>query len=120
MGCSVCLSSCALFVEAAGKIAREEGKHDLGSTPEDSFPDNLSIPPTTAELVSNPHSSRSEHIPHRNLASPPQTVFMKWKYERAECNRVVLYLYSGIIIHGVDQIIQFKYTALYNLSVKLL
>ncbi|CAI5642710.1 general transcription factor II-I repeat domain-containing protein 1 isoform X3 [Oreochromis niloticus] len=44
---------------AAGKIAREEGKHDLGSTPEDSFPDNLSIPPTTAELVSNPHSSRS-------------------------------------------------------------
>ncbi|TKS83152.1 General transcription factor II-I repeat domain-containing protein 1 [Collichthys lucidus] len=50
---------CVLFVEAAGKIAREEGKHDLGCTPEDSFPDNLSIPPTTAELVSNPHSSRS-------------------------------------------------------------
>ncbi|XP_062289170.1 general transcription factor II-I repeat domain-containing protein 1 isoform X2 [Scomber scombrus] len=44
---------------AAGKIAREEGKHDLGSTPEDSFPDNLIIPPITAELVSNPHSSRS-------------------------------------------------------------
>ncbi|XP_041808302.1 general transcription factor II-I repeat domain-containing protein 1 isoform X2 [Chelmon rostratus] len=44
---------------AAGKIAREEGKHDLGSTPEDSFPDSLSIPPTAAELVSNPHSSRS-------------------------------------------------------------
>ncbi|XP_029029754.1 general transcription factor II-I repeat domain-containing protein 1 isoform X2 [Betta splendens] len=44
---------------AAGKIAREEGKHDLGSTPEDSFPDSLNIPPTTAELVSNPHSSRS-------------------------------------------------------------
>ncbi|KAL7389666.1 hypothetical protein ABVT39_007941 [Epinephelus coioides] len=44
---------------AAGKIAREEGKHDLGSMPEDSFLDNLSIPPTTAELVSNPHSSRS-------------------------------------------------------------
>ncbi|KAG7217134.1 hypothetical protein INR49_027675 [Caranx melampygus] len=43
---------------AAGKIAREEGKHDLGSTPEDSFPDNLSLPPTAAELVSNPHSSR--------------------------------------------------------------
>lgn len=42
---------------AAGKIAREEGKHDLGSTPEDSFPDSLSIPPTAAELVSNPHSS---------------------------------------------------------------
>lgn len=59
---------CVLFIEAAGKIAREEGKHDLGSTPEDSFPDNLSIPPTTAELVSNPHSSRSEHSPHRNLA----------------------------------------------------
>ncbi|XP_029374874.1 general transcription factor II-I repeat domain-containing protein 1 isoform X2 [Echeneis naucrates] len=44
---------------AAGKIAREEGKHDLGSTPEDSFPDNLSIPPTAAELVSNPQNSRS-------------------------------------------------------------
>ncbi|XP_030010245.1 general transcription factor II-I repeat domain-containing protein 1 isoform X2 [Sphaeramia orbicularis] len=44
---------------AAGKIAREEGKLDLGCTPEDSFPDNLSIPPTTSELVSNPHSSRS-------------------------------------------------------------
>ncbi|KAM9846543.1 general transcription factor II-I repeat domain-containing protein 1 [Aulostomus maculatus] len=44
---------------AAGKIAREEGKHDLGSTPEDSFPENLSIPPTSAELLSNPHSSRS-------------------------------------------------------------
>ncbi|XP_069572193.1 general transcription factor II-I repeat domain-containing protein 1 [Brachyistius frenatus] len=44
---------------AAGKIAREEGKHDLGSTPEDGFPDNLSFPPTAAELVSNPHSSRS-------------------------------------------------------------
>ncbi|XP_029924278.1 general transcription factor II-I repeat domain-containing protein 1 isoform X2 [Myripristis murdjan] len=44
---------------AAGKVAREEGKHDLGSMAEDSFPDNLSIPPTTAELVSNPHSSRS-------------------------------------------------------------
>lgn len=44
---------------AAGKIAREEGKHDLGSPPEDSFHDSLSIPPTTAELVSNPHSSRS-------------------------------------------------------------
>ncbi|XP_060912107.1 general transcription factor II-I repeat domain-containing protein 1 isoform X1 [Labrus mixtus] len=44
---------------AAGKIAREEGKHDLGSTLEDGFPDGLSIPPTAAELVSNPHSSRS-------------------------------------------------------------
>ncbi|XP_071375976.1 general transcription factor II-I repeat domain-containing protein 1 [Centroberyx affinis] len=44
---------------AAGKVAREEGKHDLGSMAEDSFPDNLSVPPTTLELVSNPHSSRS-------------------------------------------------------------
>uniref|UniRef100_UPI0037E97EEB general transcription factor II-I repeat domain-containing protein 1 isoform X2 n=1 Tax=Semicossyphus pulcher TaxID=241346 RepID=UPI0037E97EEB len=44
---------------AAGKIAREEGKHDLGSAPEDGFSDNLSIPPTATELVSNPHSSRS-------------------------------------------------------------
>lgn len=59
---------CVLFVEAAGKIAREEGKHDLGSTPEDSFPDSLNIPPTTAELVSNPHGSRSERSPHRNVA----------------------------------------------------
>lgn len=55
---------CILFVQAAGKMAREEGKHDLGSTPEDSFPDNLSLPPTAAELVSNPHSSRSELGPH--------------------------------------------------------
>ncbi|KAM9729566.1 general transcription factor II-I repeat domain-containing protein 1 isoform 1-T1 [Menidia menidia] len=46
---------------AAGKMAREEGKHDLGSPPEDSFSDSLSIPaaPTASELVSNPHSSRS-------------------------------------------------------------
>ncbi|XP_041863832.1 general transcription factor II-I repeat domain-containing protein 1 isoform X2 [Melanotaenia boesemani] len=44
---------------AAGKIAREEGKHDLGCTPEDSFSDNPNILPTAAELVSNPHSSRS-------------------------------------------------------------
>ncbi|XP_076017408.1 general transcription factor II-I repeat domain-containing protein 1 isoform X2 [Genypterus blacodes] len=44
---------------AAGKIAREESKHDLGSAPEDGFSDNLSIPPTAADLVSNPHSSRS-------------------------------------------------------------
>lgn len=68
---------CVLFVEAAGKIVREEGKHDLGSTPEDSFPDSLSIPPTTTELVSNPHSSRSEHSPHRNLALPCR--LMMWK-----------------------------------------
>lgn len=46
------------WLEAAGKMAREEGKHDLGSAPDDGFPDNLSIPP--AELVANPHSSRSE------------------------------------------------------------
>lgn len=46
------------LIEAAGKMAREEGKHDLGSAPDDGFPDNLSIPP--AELVANPHSSRSE------------------------------------------------------------
>ncbi|XP_068435795.1 general transcription factor II-I repeat domain-containing protein 1 [Clinocottus analis] len=44
---------------AAGKIAREEGKQDPGSTPDDGFLDNLSIPPTAAEPVSNPHSSRS-------------------------------------------------------------
>ncbi|XP_047199328.1 general transcription factor II-I repeat domain-containing protein 1 isoform X3 [Hippoglossus stenolepis] len=44
---------------AAGKIAREEGKHDLGSAPEDGFPDHLSIPPSSTELVSNPLSSRS-------------------------------------------------------------
>ncbi|XP_041657317.1 general transcription factor II-I repeat domain-containing protein 1 isoform X2 [Cheilinus undulatus] len=44
---------------AAGKIAREEGKHDLGSMPEDGFPDSLCILPTAVELVSNPHSSRS-------------------------------------------------------------
>ncbi|XP_069395753.1 general transcription factor II-I repeat domain-containing protein 1 isoform X3 [Paralichthys olivaceus] len=44
---------------AAGKIAREEGKHDLGAAHEDGFADNLSIPPATAELVSNPLSSRS-------------------------------------------------------------
>ncbi|XP_056140563.1 general transcription factor II-I repeat domain-containing protein 1 isoform X2 [Lampris incognitus] len=44
---------------AAGKIAKEEGKHDMSATPEDCFPDNLSIPPSTVELISNPHSSRS-------------------------------------------------------------
>ncbi|XP_060941991.1 general transcription factor II-I repeat domain-containing protein 1 isoform X2 [Limanda limanda] len=46
---------------AAGKMAREEGKHDQGSAPEDGFPDNLSIPPTSSssELLSNPLSSRS-------------------------------------------------------------
>ncbi|XP_029304572.1 general transcription factor II-I repeat domain-containing protein 1 isoform X2 [Cottoperca gobio] len=44
---------------AAGKIAREEGKHELGSMSEDGFLDNLSIASAAAELVSNPHSSRS-------------------------------------------------------------
>ncbi|XP_037544144.1 general transcription factor II-I repeat domain-containing protein 1 [Nematolebias whitei] len=44
---------------AAGKIAKEEGRLDLGSTPEDGFSDCLILPPTAAELVSNPHSSRS-------------------------------------------------------------
>lgn len=48
------------FVLAAGKIAKEEGRLDLGSTPEDGFSDCLILPPTAAELVSNPHSSRSE------------------------------------------------------------
>lgn len=67
MGCAVCLSAVSCLFEAAGKIAREEGKHDLGSMPEDGFLDNLSLPPTAAELVSNPHSSRSEHSPLRNL-----------------------------------------------------
>ncbi|KAM6911049.1 general transcription factor II-I repeat domain-containing protein 1 isoform 2-T4 [Lycodopsis pacificus] len=44
---------------AAGKIAREDGKHDVGSMPEDGFLDNLSIPPAAAEPASNPPSSRS-------------------------------------------------------------
>ena len=67
MGCSVCLSSPAfvILIKAAGKIVREEGKHDLGSTPDDGFPDNLVLLPAAAELVSNPHSSRS--------GSPPKT-----------------------------------------------
>ncbi|XP_061904912.1 general transcription factor II-I repeat domain-containing protein 1 isoform X1 [Entelurus aequoreus] len=46
---------------AAGKMAREDGKHDLGLAQEDGLPENLSLPPATAstELVGNPHSSRS-------------------------------------------------------------
>lgn len=75
---------CVSFVQAAGKIAREEGKHDLGSTPEDSFPDNLSIPPTTAELVSNPHSSRSERGPHTHSHKHGitlQTLFIVLEFE---------------------------------------
>ncbi|XP_054610770.1 general transcription factor II-I repeat domain-containing protein 1 isoform X2 [Dunckerocampus dactyliophorus] len=52
---------------AAGKMTREDSKHDLGTAQEDGFPENLSLPPaatttasaSTAELISNPHSSRS-------------------------------------------------------------
>ncbi|XP_029956012.1 general transcription factor II-I repeat domain-containing protein 1 isoform X2 [Salarias fasciatus] len=46
---------------AAGKIAREEGKLDLTCTPDDGFPDCLSIPGGGGggELLSNAHSSRS-------------------------------------------------------------
>ena len=81
-GMAVFVYLCVLFVEAAGKIAREEGKLDLGSMPEDGFLDNLSLPPTAAELVSNPHSSRSERSTHRdNFSVTPQTVFIMWKYE---------------------------------------
>uniref|UniRef100_A0A3P9KG12 GTF2I repeat domain containing 1 n=1 Tax=Oryzias latipes TaxID=8090 RepID=A0A3P9KG12_ORYLA len=40
---------------AAGKIAREEGKHEPGAAPEDGFCDSLSA----AEPVSHAHSSRS-------------------------------------------------------------
>lgn len=63
------------FLEAAGKIAREEGKHDLGPAPEDSYPDNLSIPPpTAAELVGNPHGgSRSEHGAHAEVLHYPSS-----------------------------------------------
>lgn len=45
------------FVEAAGKIAREEGKHEPGAAPEDGFCDSLSAP-IAAEPVSHAHSSR--------------------------------------------------------------
>lgn len=62
VGCSTFLL-CVLSDEAAGKMTREEGKHDLGAAPEDCFPDNLSIPPATAELVANPLSSRSGRRP---------------------------------------------------------
>ncbi|XP_071027074.1 general transcription factor II-I repeat domain-containing protein 1-like isoform X2 [Oncorhynchus clarkii lewisi] len=44
---------------AAGKVAKEEGKHDINSTFEDGFPDNLQVPSAALELVTNPHSSRS-------------------------------------------------------------
>lgn len=59
-----CLSSLILFVnkkkilKAAGKMAREEGKHDPGSVPEDGFLDNLCTPPAAAEPLGNAHSSR--------------------------------------------------------------
>ncbi|XP_024119423.1 general transcription factor II-I repeat domain-containing protein 1 isoform X2 [Oryzias melastigma] len=43
---------------AAGKMAREEGKHELGGAPDDGFCDSLSAP-TAAELVGHAHSSRS-------------------------------------------------------------
>ncbi|XP_068188271.1 general transcription factor II-I repeat domain-containing protein 1 isoform X3 [Antennarius striatus] len=43
---------------AAGKMAREEGKHDLGSAPDDTFPDVLSATPT-GEPSGHAHSSRS-------------------------------------------------------------
>ncbi|KAK5858273.1 hypothetical protein PBY51_002426 [Eleginops maclovinus] len=44
---------------AAGKIAREEGKHDPGSLPEDGFLDNLSIAPTSEGGGRDLHCSRS-------------------------------------------------------------
>ncbi|XP_030648522.1 general transcription factor II-I repeat domain-containing protein 1 [Chanos chanos] len=43
---------------AAGKVVKEEGKPE-GSTPDDSFPDNLRIQSSALDLVSNTHSSRS-------------------------------------------------------------
>lgn len=43
-------------MEAAGKMAREEGKQDGGSVHDDSFVDNLSAP--HSELVANLHCSR--------------------------------------------------------------
>lgn len=84
MGRSVCLPSVFVsFVAAAGKIAREEGKHDLGSSLEDGFPDNLIIPPTAAELVSNPHSSRSELSPRGKLS-------IMWECETGARSQIVL------------------------------
>ncbi|KAM8899079.1 general transcription factor II-I repeat domain-containing protein 1 isoform 2-T3 [Spinachia spinachia] len=45
---------------AAGKMAREESKHDPGCVPEDGFLDNLSTPPAVAvEPLGNAQSSRS-------------------------------------------------------------
>lgn len=43
---------------AAGKIAREEIKHDVGAASDEGFADHLSAP-TVTDLLSNPHSSRS-------------------------------------------------------------
>ncbi len=44
-------------LQAAGKIAKEEGKQD-GAAPEDGFPDGLRVPSSSLELLSNTHSSR--------------------------------------------------------------
>lgn len=52
------IDSVMLCHKAAGKVAKEEGKHDIGSTSEDGFPDNLRVPLAALELVTNPHSSR--------------------------------------------------------------
>ncbi|KAL0994593.1 hypothetical protein UPYG_G00124560 [Umbra pygmaea] len=44
---------------AAGKVAKEEGTHNIGATSEDSYPDNLRVPSNAFELANHPHSSRS-------------------------------------------------------------
>lgn len=49
---------CLRSPEAAGKLVREEGKLDLGSSSEDNFHDSLGVPPAAAELLGNAHSSR--------------------------------------------------------------
>lgn len=41
-------------------MARDEGKHDLGSAPEDGFPDGAAAAAGPAELLGNAHSSRSD------------------------------------------------------------
>ena len=53
------IDSVMLCHKAAGKVAKEEGKHDINSTFEDGFPDILQVPSAALELVTNPHSSRS-------------------------------------------------------------
>uniref|UniRef100_A0A8C6UFZ0 GTF2I repeat domain containing 1 n=1 Tax=Neogobius melanostomus TaxID=47308 RepID=A0A8C6UFZ0_9GOBI len=60
---------------AAGKMTREEIKHDLGAVSDDGFPDHLSAP-TVPELLSNQHSSRSTSacvspLAECNAAAPP-------------------------------------------------